>query len=244
MLLNLAGALAIGATIGMILVGVASTAVSQLRHKITLAGIAGAWVGLVASVTASGGLKVIGILLALFILPMLTVVVLSLASSAFRSAVFRIPVPLIIGLNAMRVLGALFLFLLVAGRLGGPFPYSAGIGDIVTGLFALSIAGVAARGSVLNGRVLLWNAFGMLDLIVAVFLGTTSQPGSAIQFIHAGVGSGAIVTLPWAMIPVFLVPFYLVGHGLVFAHARREALSGRSHVELAAVNPGPAVSTT
>ena len=31
------------------------------------------------------------------------------------------------------------------GRLDGPFPFFAGIGDILTGLFALPVARIAAR---------------------------------------------------------------------------------------------------
>jgi hypothetical protein len=132
----------------------------------------------------------------------------------------------------------MFLFLVVAGRLGGPFPFSAGIGDIITGLFALQVARLAASKSANHPRVLLWNAFGTLDLIAAVALAVTSQPGSALQLIHAGVGSAAITTAPWAMIPAFLVPFYLIGHGIVFVQARKQALSASHGIE-----PAPRLPT-
>jgi hypothetical protein len=237
MLLDFAGTLVIGATIALLLVGVAGTALTRSDHRLAFAGIAGAWAALVAAIAAKGGLAVIAILVALFVLPFLTVVILSAALSAFRSAILRIPVPLIIGLNAPRVLGVMFLFLLVAGRLGGPFPFFAGIGDIITGLFALQIARLAASTSANHPRVLLWNAFGMLDLIVAVALGVTSQPGSPVELIHAGAGSAAITTMPWAMIPAFLVPFYLIGHGIVFIQARRPAVSESHGIEPAPHQP-------
>jgi len=48
-----------------------------------------------------------------------------------------------------------------------------------------------------------------------------------LHLIHAGVGSAALVTLPWSLIPLFLVPFYLIGHGIVFAQARSQARSER-----------------
>jgi hypothetical protein len=67
----------------------------------------------------------------------------------------------------------------------------------------------------------LWNAFGTLDLIAAVFLGVTSANGSPLQLFHAGAGSGAVTLLPWALIPAVLVPFYLITHGIVFAELRR-----------------------
>jgi hypothetical protein len=133
-----------------------------------------------------------------------------------------IPLPLIIALNAMRVLGALMLVDAAAGRMSGPFPYSAGIGDVITGLFALPIARLAARNP-RDIRVLEWNIFGALDLVAAVSLGIVSANGSPLQLIHAGVGSAAMTTLPWALVPMVLVPTYLIGHALVFAHLRAAA---------------------
>jgi hypothetical protein len=231
MLLDYLGALTVGATIAMLLVAVASTALERAGHRIALAGIAGAWAGLAAATAAFGGLKILPVMGGLFVLPFIVVGTLSVALPAFRSAVLRVPVPLIIGLNAARVLGFLFLLLLAAGRLGGPFPYFAGIGDIITGLFALQVARIAASTSLSNRRVLFWNAVGALDLIVAVSLGVLSQPGSPQQLIHAGVGSAAIITLPWSLIPTFLVPFYLMGHGIVFVQTRRAAVSERGGIK-------------
>src|ERR1700746_4014732 len=57
----------------------------------------------------------------------------------------------------------------------------------------------------------------MLDLIVAVTLGLISRNGSPLQLIHAGVGTAAIQTLPWAFVPTVLVPFFLFAHGIIFA---------------------------
>jgi hypothetical protein len=128
--------------------------------------------------------------------------------------------PVLVGLNAIRILGAFFLVLAATGRLGGPFPQSAGWGDIITGIFAIPLAWAAARG--LPSRRLLgaWNAFGTLDLIVAVTLGTMSTNGSPLQIIHADAGSDAVNLLPWSLIPTVLVPFFLIVHGIIFAQLR------------------------
>ena len=61
-----------------------------------------------------------------------------------------------------------------------------------------------------------WNIFGTLDLIVAVSLGVISARG----------GSAAMTTLPWALIPLVLVPAYLIGHAIVFARMRATAVGG------------------
>jgi hypothetical protein len=112
----------------------------------------------------------------------------------------------------------LFVLLAAAGRLAGPFPYSAGWGDVLTGVFAVPAAWAATRETRRwDGLILAWNAFGMLDLIVAVALGVTSRNGSPVQLFHAGVGTAAITTLPWALIPTVLVPLFLIDHAVIFA---------------------------
>jgi hypothetical protein len=142
-----------------------------------------------------------------------------------------IPLPLLIGLNASRVFGALFLLLAADGRLGGPFPYAAAWGDIVTGALALPLTWYAARkpGSHI-GLIGAWNVFGAADLVVAVALGLTSATGSPWQLFHAGAGSAAMQVLPWSLVPTVLVPFYLIMHGVIWAQLRsqraRRATSG------------------
>jgi hypothetical protein len=118
----------------------------------------------------------------------------------------------------------LFLALQAVGRLAGPFPWAAGLGDILTGVLAIPLALRLARGDAVSASVIArWNALGAVDLVVAVVLGITSANGSPLQFIHAGVGSQAMQYLPFSLIPTVLVPFYLMTHATIAAqlHARR-----------------------
>jgi len=122
------------------------------------------------------------------------------------------------------VLGALFLILAAVGRLHGPFPYSAGWGDVITGTLAIPVAFLAIRASQRADLLIAaWNVFGTLDLFAAVGLGLTSAQGSPLQFLHVGVGSEAMQYLPFALVPTVLVPFFLITHGVVAAQllARR-----------------------
>ena len=104
---------------------------------------------------------------------------------------------------------------------------------MITGLLAIGVKGLASAGptAASTGKIWLWNAFGTLDLVAAVFLGVTSANGSPLQLIHAGPGSAAVTLLPWALIPAVLVPFYLITHGMIFAQLRA----------LAARKPSPAL---
>jgi hypothetical protein len=221
--LNLIGTVAMTAAIAVCFVAIAATMPVQLAQRLALAAVAGAWIGFAASVAGAGGLANPAAIPILFVTPIATVVALASFSSAIRAVLLAMPMPVLIGLNAIRTLGTFFLVLAAAGRLGGPFPQSAGWGDIITGIFAIPLVWAVARGAPnLRGLIGAWNAFGTLDLIVAVTLGTMSANGSPLQIIHAGAGSGAVYSLPWSLIPTVLVPFFLIVHGIIFAqlHAR------------------------
>ena len=75
---------------------------------------------------------------------------------------------------------------------------------------------LSTRGAGIRWLVLLWNSVGLLDLLAALTLGLTSAPGSPLQLFFDPPGSAAMATLPWALIPVFLVPQLIVSHFVVY----------------------------
>ena len=187
--------------------------------------VAGAWAGLATAVAAGGVFANTSLpfpwIGAFVALPLLVVGAAALLFSAVRAALLRVPLRTLVGLNIARPLGIFFVLLAWSGRLGGPFPQSAGWGDVITGLLAVPVMGWAARQNASRDRAIwLWNAFGTLDLLAAIALGVTSVNGSPLQLIHAGAGSAAVLTLPWSLIPSVLVPFYLITHCIIFARLR------------------------
>jgi len=224
-MLDILRTLTFGATAGTLFAAVLNSLPIRPGSRLALGAGIGSWIALVVALTGSG--VVAGkpfVLPLLFVLP-LVAAGFAATSATVRSAMMASPASLIIALNAMRVLGVFMLLAALAGTMSGPFPYSASIGDIITGLFALPIARLAAQNP-RDVRVLEWNIFGALDLIAAVTLGILSANGSPLQLIHAGVGATAMTTLPWALIPLVLVPTFLMGHALVFAHVRAAAIAG------------------
>ena len=136
----------------------------------------------------------------------------------FRERVLQIPMPVLIAANIGRVLGVFFLILYGVGRLPAPFAPSAGWGDVAVGLIALPLAAMAASGSVRPIWISLWNALGMLDLITAVALGVTSQPGAPLRVFSGSAEQ--VTTLPWVLIPTLLVPTYFLMHLLILRKLR------------------------
>ena len=222
-MLDFFGTILLTAALTVVIAAIVGSLAGGLPARLGFAAFAGVWIGLILAVFANDPKA--GLLIpVLFVGVLVLIGMLLVFSRGARSALAGIPVELIIGVNALRTLGFLFLLLAAAGRLSGPFPYSAGIGDIVTGVFAIPVALTAARGGLNTTRVVLWNWFGLLDLVAAVALGTISGNGTPLQLIHAGVGSAAIASLPWTIIPLVLVPLFIVGHLAVFARMRSDAI--------------------
>lgn len=221
-MLDIIGTIFIVASMAVILVAITERGPRSQAGKLAWAAAGGAWIGLAAAAVGAGALTNPLGTLSLFGAPLLSSVALALGSPSIRRIVGAIPLPTLVGLNAARLGGAAFVMLALDGRLGGPFPYSAGIGDFITGALALPVAWLAAGTSRARTPALIaWNAFGMLDLVVAVALGVVSRNGSPLQLIHAGVGTAAMQTLPWAFV-VVLVPFYMVNHAVIFARLAGE----------------------
>ena len=200
------------------------------RAKLTLAAIAGLWIGLAAAAAAAGWIAmsdpfpVIGI----FVATPLVAVAAASAWPAARQAMLSVPMPLMIGLNIGRVFAVLFLLLATEGRLSGPFPFFAGWGDIITGAVALPLLWLASgEGAKTNAAIAVWNLFGTADLVLAIALGVTSSVGSPLQIFHGGAGSAAMQHLPWSFVPTVLVPFWLILHAIIWAQLRRRVRHGR-----------------
>ncbi len=180
------------------------------------------WFAIVVALAGTGvlswGLEFGAPLVALSIaVPIVVIVVLATLVPGSRRALAAIPLPALIALHGIRILGFLFLLLFAAGRLSAPFAPSAGWGDILAGSTAVPVAwALASRLSGARWLVFLWNSVGLLDLVDAAFLGMTSAPGSPLQLFFDPPGSAAMATLPWALIPVFLVPQLIVGHFTVY----------------------------
>ena len=194
-------------------------------QRIALSLSAGLWTGLAAALAGANlflGTNPVGppIIGTVIVFPLVATAVAAAISPPVRAALLGMPMPFLIGLNVWRLGGGFFLLLAAEGRLAGPFPYSAGWGDVVTGALALPVAWLALRRQG-DALVWVWNAFGTLDLVLAIALGVISANGSPLQLIHAGAGSEAVQVLPWSLIPTVLVPMFLVVHAVVFAQLAR-----------------------
>jgi hypothetical protein len=218
-MLDLIGAIAltVGAAITIATLTFAVAAAPWTRLEVA-AGLS-AWFGLVAVLGATyalhyeRGYGTLALGTAVF-LPVIGLALAFLTLPRLREVLDRIPLPALIGVNVLRVLGVVFVLLYAAGRLPAPFAPAAGWGDIFVGLTALPVAWAARKGEH-RGLVLAWNTLGLADLVNAIVLGVVSSPGPLQVFM--GEPNAAIMsTLPWVLIPCFLVPLLILTHLAVF----------------------------
>src|SRR6266571_6465557 len=135
---------------------------------------------------------------------------------SLREGFHRAPLWLLIGVHTVRLLGISFVILYAVGRLPAPFAPVAGWGDIFVGITAPPVAWLAyRRGANPQPIVWIWNLIGTLDLIAAVGLGVSSSPGP-LRLIFAEPSSAIMSTLPWLLIPGFLVPLLFAVHIAIF----------------------------
>jgi len=226
-MLDLIGTTLLTATIAVNLNATITTMPLSVVQKLTTVTIAGLWIGLAIALATTGiyasqatPVPVVGVMVGSLLI---VVGGAALLSARVREALLALPVPLLVGLNTMRIIAGGFMVLLaLQGRLSGPFPQFAGWGDVIVGLTAIPLTAAAARNFSTNrGAVLLWNILGTLDLVAAVSLGVLSAPGSPLQIFGETIGSTAMWSLPWSNIPTLLVPFYLIIHGVIFARLAR-----------------------
>jgi hypothetical protein len=125
---------------------------------------------------------------------------LFLLSQTYRGIIAGIPQHWLIGIQTFRVLGGLLLIRYIQGQLPGVFAIPAGVGDVLTGILAPVVAYWWYAGKpYARGAAIVWNLFGLADLINAVAIGAITGGGGGIVF-------------PTVLIPVYGVPRAVLMH--------------------------------
>ncbi|HEY7066460.1 MAG TPA: hypothetical protein VII06_33615 [Chloroflexota bacterium] len=133
--------------------------------------------------------------------------------------------------HTVRVVGVVFLLLMVQGVLPAAFALPAGLGDVAIGVAAPFVARRLARAPLHAGAVasaVRFNLLGLLDLAVAVILGVLlGLPG----LFALTPSTEPLRLLPLALIPTAAVPLAIALHvvSLLRLHAAVDRI-GTSHV--------------
>lgn len=152
------------------------------------------------------------------------------ASGAFRDFVLAADVRIMTAMQAWRFGGLGFLALYAWGVLPAVFAFPAGLGDMTIAVAApWMLWRFATQPRFASSRAFMtWNVLGVLDLVLAVTIGTTA---SLLATGAAGeVSTAPMAQLPLVLIPAYLVPLFIMLHAAALFQARRfgRTAGGRS----------------
>jgi hypothetical protein len=142
---------------------------------------------------------------------------------AFRTFILSVDLRLASAIQAWRFGGLGFLALYAYGILPGLFAFPAGLGDMAIAVNAPWIVlGLLRHPSFATSRrYTMWNILGIVDLVVAVSMGTLCSgffPG-----IIGRVTTSPMSQLPLLLIPAYLVPLFIMAHCTALLQSRRLA---------------------
>lgn len=139
----------------------------------------------------------------------------------FREFILGADLRLVAAIEGWRWAGLGFLSLYAHGILPALFAFPAGLGDMAIGFTAPWIVlGLIRQPSFAAGRrFAIWNILGILDLVIAVSLGTLCS--GFIPGLVGNVTTGPMAKLPLVLIPAYMVPFFIMLHFTALAQARR-----------------------
>jgi hypothetical protein len=146
--------------------------------------------------------------------PMIVFLLWFAASEGFRNFALSLNPKILTSVQVWRIVGFTFLLLQARNVLPAIFALPAGYGDMFIGATAGFAAWKLAEPAHRNSFIF-WQALGMLDLILAVSLGTTSR-----LIDPQGPSMGAMTVLPLSLIPTFFVPLFMMLHVICIAQAR------------------------
>lgn len=142
-------------------------------------------------------------------------------SPALRGWTATIPVALLTGLQAWRVIGFTFLPLWFFDVLPAPFGLVAGLGDVAVGFGAAFVAYAIAKDPTLIGGKAFKNVHiaGLVDFAAAI--ATAFLTSGAFPTIWSGpVTSAAMEVWPLNVFPSFGVPLFIILHVIALLNAR------------------------
>jgi hypothetical protein len=142
-------------------------------------------------------------------------------SHSFREFVLSLDLRLIAGMQAWRWAGLGFLSLYAHKVLPAVFALPAGLGDMAIGVTApwIILSLIRQPGFAARGTFIRWNILGILDLLIAVSIGTvtaffaTGAPGE--------ISTAPMATLPLLLIPAFMVPLFIMLHAAALMQSRQ-----------------------
>jgi hypothetical protein len=126
----------------------------------------------------------------------------------FKQILRSITLEALIKMHVFRVVGVFFILLYAYHLLPAKFAFFAGLGDIITALLAIPVAGmVATQQPGWKIAVYAWNIFGIMDIIDLLIVAVTTGAGGNLR---------EMAVFPFVWFPAFAPATILFLHTAVF----------------------------
>jgi len=154
--------------------------------------------------------------------PVLLFLAARLGWRSFREWTLAADLRLLTAIQGWRCMGLAFLAVYAQGLLPGPWAWPASLGDVAVGFTApwICLALIRRPAFAATPLFVLWNLFGILDLVNAIGLGIASDRN--LGGLARGLTMAPVMRLPLALIPAFLVPIFIMLHLTAIFQARRQ----------------------
>jgi hypothetical protein len=165
-----------------------------------------------------------------FLVPIIAFVIAYWRSSSLRDFAKGFDLKFITATHIWRFIGFDFLLGYAQGKLPGGFALPAGIGDIVVAATAIPMAlAISRKAPSARKWFVAWNAFGLLDLSVAVGTGLLHSESALGILVGSGPSTYIMSDFPRALIPTFFVPLFILLH-LLALNRRNEIATPRERL--------------
>jgi hypothetical protein len=133
-------------------------------------------------------------------------------SARVRTLSLSLDLRLLTAMQAWRIIGAMFLVLMMFRLLPGTFAWPAGVGDLIVGAYApLVVLVMSRRTPGWRKHVVLLNVLGLLDFVGAIGGGVLAG-SSPVGILRGDITTDIMQKLPLSLIPTFAVPFWIILH--------------------------------
>ncbi len=143
-----------------------------------------------------------------------------------------IPLWLITIAHVWRFVGIFFVVSAIVHVLPPQFGYPEGLGDAIAAFFCIPLAFAIRkknRSTGLRTAFIVWNVYGMIDLISAISLGILYSPGPS-GILRTDISTAIMTTFPVSLIPTFFVPLFILIH-MLGLRRNRELAPDKTHTE-------------
>lgn len=120
----------------------------------------------------------------------------------------------LVGVHIFRLIGSIFLILLLHNLLPPVFALIAGIGDVLTALTSIFVVkAIQNKKSYAKRLTYIWNTFGLIDILTTAILAIVF---TKISIDTGNIGVDILAEFPFCFVPAFAPPTIIFLHLLVY----------------------------